>query len=102
MAWPALPKLHPHQRSGSTVAARLDRAGSVAGRAEAEALVEAACPRIVLEHVEPEPLDAPLVEDERADRAHRLPAEAATRRVHDDAQQSCATVAAAELGHERE
>ena len=72
------------------------------GRAESDALVDAAGARVVLEDIEPEPLRAPFIEDERADRKHRFAAEPSARRIHHDAKQPNAAGAVPEPREERE
>src|SRR5690349_13478061 len=77
---PSPPELHPKQQGGRTVPARPTRWMRIAGLAEAEALVNMARPRIVLEDIEPEPVHTPLTEHQPADRKHGAPAEPAAGR----------------------
>src|SRR5262249_18793177 len=57
------PKLHPHEGRGAAVAPRVARMVGMPRRAKAEALIEMVRPGVVLEDVEPEPLNPPRVKD---------------------------------------
>src|ERR1700690_3988931 len=79
------PELHLQERHGGAVAAVGD--ASLAGSAEAEALVDVASARIVLEDMEPEALGAEFAEDQSTERSHRRTSDAAAWVFHHDAPQ---------------